>query len=112
MNKKQSKVIELLKEAILKNNTYDQNNPAEIKKCEINDGEFFVSLFITVGRPNDEGTMAEILCRESRQIFIGKRGGVSLAAVDNTATHKSFGYKQVCGFWNVVHTLPYSAKTI
>lgn len=107
MNATQAKVVEKLKAAILANNTYSVNNPAEVKKCEINDSEHFVSLFLEVGRPNDENTMASIHCRETRHIFIGKKGGVSLVSVVNGLSYKSFGYKRVCGFRNVVHTLPF-----
>lgn len=107
MNAKQAKVVEQLKTAILANNTYSVDNPAEVKKCEITENEFFVGLFIEVGRPNDENTMASIHCRETRHIFIGKRGGVSLASVANGLSYKSYEPKSIRGFWNVVHQLPF-----
>jgi DNA-directed RNA polymerase subunit M/transcription elongation factor TFIIS len=33
-------------------------------------------VFFTVGRKNDEGTMAEFYCRETYHIFVGRTGGL------------------------------------
>ena len=35
-----------------------------------------IIIYVVSGRVNDEGTMAAVLCRTHRQIFIGPRGGV------------------------------------
>lgn len=45
---------------------------------ELNVEEFYgdVSVRLTVGMPNDEGTMAEYICRDSYLFWVGKKGGV------------------------------------
>ena len=35
-----------------------------------------VYVAVTVGVPNDEGTIAEFICRNTYLFFIGKRGGM------------------------------------
>lgn len=37
-----------------------------------------VSLIAEIGSPNDEGTLAGVFCRETRHLFIGRRGGLTL----------------------------------
>ena len=103
MNAKQEKVIEALKTAILENNSFGESK-AEIKECKVEDCGDYASMFIVVGRENDENTMASVYCRETRLIFIGKRGGVSLSMVDRNLKYKGFSRNQVTGFRNVVHT--------
>ena len=49
----------------------------EIKKFEISENEYFVAVVVEVGMKDDEGTLAEVLCRDSAQLFIGKRGGIT-----------------------------------
>lgn len=50
----------------------------EVKELKItereNDTAIYVS--ITIGRKDDEGTMAELLCRNTYCFFIGTRGGM------------------------------------
>ena len=47
----------------------------EVKQWQVDDTEWgTVIVFVEVGLKNDEGTMAEVLCRDKCQIFIGKRG--------------------------------------
>ena len=48
----------------------------EIKEEEVNEiGYGIVSMVIEVGEIGDEGTMAEVLCRQRAHIFIGPKGG-------------------------------------
>ena len=49
----------------------------EIKVWEIDENKYFVSLVVEYGLKNDEGTMAELYCRDRAHLFIGKRGGVT-----------------------------------
>lgn len=107
MNAKQERMIEVIKSKMLERASNGGLAEVEVKQLEVIDGEHFVSLCIEVGRVGDEETMASVYCRDSRQIFIGKRGGVSLSMVSAGSHLKSFGYKQVTGLWNVIHTLPY-----
>lgn len=54
------------------------NGRYEVKKLEVtsfDDGDD-VMVYIVTGRPNDEGTMAELICRDTYRFFIGKRGGL------------------------------------
>ena len=50
----------------------------EVKSLEVTDSadwdDIYVSL--TVGLVNDEGTMAEYICRDNYGFFIGPRGGI------------------------------------
>lgn len=56
------------------------NGRHEVKEFEVtdfkDDGDDDVMVFIEVGMPNDEGTMAELICRDRYRFFIGKRGGL------------------------------------
>lgn len=54
--------------------TYTDNY--EVKELEVKDsyGDAYVS--VTMGIKNDEGTMAELLCRDTYIFFIGRRGGI------------------------------------
>lgn len=67
----------------------------EVKQLEVtsfDDGED-VMVFVEIGLPNDEGTLAECLCREAYRFFIGKRGG--LFRYGERSTPKYFKYWDV-----------------
>ena len=49
----------------------------EIKDFEVTDHKSFVAVYAISGMIEDEGTMAEVICRESAHVFIGKRGGIT-----------------------------------
>ena len=61
-------------EKLVKNGFYSDD--MEIKKWEVNENEYFVSLVLEYGLKNDEGTLAEVFARDRAQLFIGKKGGV------------------------------------
>jgi hypothetical protein len=50
----------------------------EIKELTVNGFEDGNDVYVTIeaGMPNDEGTMAEFLCRDRYGFFIGARGGI------------------------------------
>lgn len=48
----------------------------EIKTFEVEDCKYFVSLVVEVGMKDDEGTLAEVFCRDRAHLFIGPRGGI------------------------------------
>jgi hypothetical protein len=98
MNAKQINVIEVIKAKMI-------NNRYEIKIEEVEDCGHFVSLVLEVGMVDDEGTMAEIICRNRRHFFIGKRGGVTLKSV--SMSNKFASPKSVTGLSNSVHFLPF-----
>ena len=49
----------------------------EIKEYKITDCETFLSVVLEVGMIGDEGTMAQIFCRDRVHLFIGKKGGIT-----------------------------------
>lgn len=52
-------------------------NWTEVKEFEVTENEYFVSVCAVIGMPDDEGTMAAILCRDRIHVFIGKRGAIT-----------------------------------
>lgn len=76
MNIKQQNIIEKIKSYVIKHDCFNNDSNYEIKQWEIEDCGKFVSLYVESGMKNDSGTAAAILCRKTRQIFIGIKGGV------------------------------------
>lgn len=62
----------------------------EVRKLEDTD---LIAVYSVVGLVEDEGTMASLICRTYRHIFIGKNGGYA-TYVDKK---KGKGSKKVCG---------------
>lgn len=56
--------------------SYCKSMDLEVKRFETRECEYFISVSIVMGRPNDEGTMA-FMIRDYAQLFIGKRGGIT-----------------------------------
>lgn len=77
MTRAQEITIEKIKKEIPRFDFYNSDE-YEIKKFEISENEYFVSVYFVTGRKNDEGTMAEVLCRKHRHAFIGKNGGLKV----------------------------------
>lgn len=77
ITKQQAKAIESIKKVAETMHGEKHADKYEIKKFEIDECEYFVSLTVEVGLKGDEGTMAEILCRDYAHLFIGKRGGIT-----------------------------------
>ena len=51
----------------------------EIKKESLTPlGNGTIDYTVTAGLPNDEGTMAQVFCRETYQVFITPRGGIKV----------------------------------
>lgn len=78
MTKLQQNTIEQIKKAIPRFDFYGHPESYEIKKWEVVDEQEEwgrVIVYVETGRVNDEGTLAEAICRKHRQIFIGRRGG-------------------------------------
>jgi hypothetical protein len=58
----------------------------EVKKHELTVTEYGnVSLFVVIGMVGDEGTMAQLLCRERRHVFIGRDGGLACYKTEKNA---------------------------
>lgn len=48
----------------------------EVKELSVNEFYGEASVSLTVGMPNDEGTMAYYYCRDHYVFYVGKKGGV------------------------------------
>jgi hypothetical protein len=81
MTKAQIKAIENIRK--LAETLHDDMSKYEIKEWEISENEYFVSLVVSVGMKDDEGTMAACFCRDEAQLFIGKRGGIKYPVYKN-----------------------------
>lgn len=83
MTKAQERTIEQIKKAIPKFDFYGHPDDYEIKRWEVKETDYGkVIVIFETGRKGDEGTMASILCRKHRQIFIGSRGGMECYVYD------------------------------
>lgn len=60
----------------------------EVKRWEIEDCTYFVSLLVETGLKGDEGTYAEIFARNTAHLFIGKRGGVTFPVWNAKTQHQ------------------------
>ena len=76
MTPAQEKAIAMLREQMVR--AYGHTD-YEYKKWEVKPQDGFVSLLAEVGMKGDEGTMAAVYCRECRHVFIGLKGGLTLA---------------------------------
>lgn len=107
MNRKQEQIIESLKRDILLHDGLGERfvEGYEYKKFEIEETNYnTVILFTIVGSKADEGTLAEILCRTRRHIFIAKRGGIKIANVKSKKNgHTLKNWPR--GYWNAVHSV-------
>lgn len=83
MTKKQAEMVNYLKENILLWDSLGTPNEYEYKRFEVDsDPTNFITVYSIVGRIGDEETMSALLCRNIRQIFIGKNGGLSAYRVN------------------------------
>lgn len=75
----------------------------EIKKWDVTETEYFVSLVVTIGVKGDEGTLGEVFGRDHMQLFIGKRGGVKYPVTKATKSgDMKFYYKPFKGVLRAV----------
>ncbi len=95
MNEIQRRTIEYLRREIFLHDAHvGSRDPSEskyeYKRFDVKEspetGQVF--LLTEVGLKNDEGTMASILCRSSRHIAIGKKGGLTLLNARKTRGKK------------------------
>lgn len=78
MTESQQKAINNIKKSIPEFDFYNDSDNYEIKEWNIKELDFggLVTVSVTTGLKNDEGTKAETYCRKHRYIFIGSRGGI------------------------------------
>ena len=89
MTSKQENAIERLRKLTLAD---CETLREEIKKFEVEDFEYFVSVYIVMGYENDEGTFAA-LARDHAHLFIGKRGGVRFPVRSKTGKQYCLPFK-------------------
>ena len=98
ITKAQEKAISNIKK--LAEKLYDQHaDKYEIKKFEVDVNKYFANVIVEVGMKEDEGTMAEVFCRDTAQLYVGPRGGitypVSKKMKDGSWKHYE---KRFCGY--------------
>lgn len=78
MNKRQEAALNAVKNSVLYGNR-------EVKKLEVTGNEFDNDVYVCmeVGRKDDEGTMAESLCRDCYCFNIGTGGGIYVYKMRN-----------------------------
>ena len=64
----------------------------EVKTFDVKEYSTFISVYVCIGAKNDEGTMAEIYCRDKVTLFIGKKGAVTFPVWDQK--HHEQRYKK------------------
>lgn len=89
MNRTQSIKIESFCDAMLEHANLGGRIETEIKDKVIVDHGGSVELRIRVGQKDDAGTLAEIYCREFRQVVFGPRGRVTCRTVGKNGETKS-----------------------
>lgn len=107
MNDAQARTLETFLSLMLKNKSNGGRSEVEIKKFETSMhlmGENRSPLFfatIEVGLVNDEGTMAEVLCRDCRMVLLGEKGSIRLMST------KLRSKKKTSGMFNALHCKAY-----
>lgn len=97
MTQAQEKRIESIRKDLEYEFFNNHKNP-EIKKFEVKELEYgSVSLIAEVGSVGDEGTCAEILCRERIHVFIGKNGAITYYpfSIKNGTTSRRLGRRSL-----------------
>lgn len=75
MNKKQGLAVENLKKVFFNTFYYGAPEKYELKEVSVNDLDGSIYVCLEIGLINDEGTMAEIYCRNHTEVFVGPKGG-------------------------------------
>ena len=77
----------------------------EIKEWDVQDTDWgTVIIYVEVGLVNDEGTMAQCLCRDRVQLFIGPKGGTKFPVhrCKKDGTIHNF-YKSYTNIWSATY---------
>ena len=84
MTEVQKSMVQNIKRYIEQNDMFNSSPDYEFKKFEVEETDYgTVMVYSVTGMKNDEGTAAAIFCRNIRQIFIGKRGGLRSSIWDS-----------------------------
>lgn len=96
MTQAQETKIKMFTNEVLK--IYGKKEKKEVKSKEVKQLSYDEKVFLSiqVGSVGDEGTVKEILYRDTYQIFIGVRGGISYVSKNNKLRHADTVYEAVC----------------
>ena len=97
MTKAQERTIEAIKNRVAEFDFYGRPEQYEIKRWEVTEEHGIVCLVFETGMKNDEGTMASILCRKKRQVFISPKGSITVY-MWNQKLHRLITHKYVSVF--------------
>lgn len=86
MTKAQEKMINNIKYWMEKDLFFDKEK-YEVKKFEVEETAYFVSVVGEVGLKGDEGTLASVICRNRFHLFVGPKGGISYYNKKGTKKH-------------------------
>lgn len=104
MTKQQEIMVKKIKKYIEENDLFKNSPDYEFKEFAVEETDYgTVIVYSITGMKNDESTMAAILCRNIRHIFIGKRGGLRCSTWDSKKK-KSVDFKG----WSDVMIFGYS----
>ena len=79
MSPAQEKMVEFARVHIFENDSNGYPEAHEYKRFEVKLMDWGkVEILTEVGSKTDEGTMAAILCRTRRHLFVGRKGGLTL----------------------------------
>lgn len=77
MTRAQEIAVQKIRKYIEENDMHKNDPDYEFKEFKVKETDYgTVVVYSVTGRKNDDGTMAAVFCRNRRQIFIGKRGGL------------------------------------
>lgn len=108
MNPKQQKTVDAFKAACLDRAARTSANGAEVKKFNIQEMADVGLVFVQceVGSPDDEKTLASLLCRYYWHVEIGRSGGIRLLSFDSNLkmslikSRRVRGISRVVNFWH------------
>ena len=93
MTKNQELRVQQIRRYVEENDLFRGSPDYELKEFSVEEMDSgIVTVYSVTGRKNDEGTMAEALCRNYRNISIGMRGGMA-TYVRNKRTKKSTTFR-------------------
>jgi hypothetical protein len=75
MTNAQSRAIERIRQEA--QSTLFYGDGYEFKRWNVTENEHFAAVVLEVGMIGDEGTLAEAVCRDRAQLFVGKKGDIT-----------------------------------
>lgn len=88
MTKQQEAALKKIRRLVENYHSPSVRDKYEVKQYDVNENEYSIDVYIVIGMKNDEGTMAEIICRDHAHLFIGPRGGITYPVSKNGHHYK------------------------